>query len=155
MLAAYKPLILLGFHRSFHDTRTSSSRAHSAAPRFQLRPAALGSQLVGRPAGGIFLHSEILISTSTSKTKGYPKGCPETVEKVANATFSSRPHEISGSISCEIVAQNFVRGVISQAHVLGNDWISFYSAAQRAASPLGFQCSESALPTPSQGFRQR
>mgnify|MGYP001650040356 CR=1 FL=1 len=52
----------------------------------------------------------------------------ETVEKVANATFSSRPHEISGSISCEIVAQNFVRGVISQAHVLGNDWISFYSA---------------------------
>ena len=52
----------------------------------------------------------------------------ETVEKVANATFSSRPHEISGSISCEIVARNFVRGVISQAHVLGNDWISFYSA---------------------------
>ena len=35
---------------------------------------------------------------------------------------------MSGSISCEIVAQNFVRGVISQAHVLGNDWISFYSA---------------------------
>ena len=52
----------------------------------------------------------------------------ETVEKVANAAFSSRPHEISGSISYEIVAQHFVRGVISQAHVLGNDWISFYSA---------------------------
>ena len=27
MLAAYKPVILLGFHRSFHDTRTSSSQA--------------------------------------------------------------------------------------------------------------------------------
>ena len=52
----------------------------------------------------------------------------ETVEKVANATFSSRPHEISGSISCEIAARNFVRGVISEAHVLGNDRIEFYSA---------------------------
>ena len=27
---------------------------HAAAPPFQLRPAVLGSQLVGRPAGGIF-----------------------------------------------------------------------------------------------------
>ena len=32
--------------------RTSSAR--SLAPPFQLRPAALGSQLAGRPAGGIF-----------------------------------------------------------------------------------------------------
>ena len=32
--------------------KTSSAR--SLAPPFQLRPAALGSQLVGRPAGGIF-----------------------------------------------------------------------------------------------------
>ena len=37
------------------------------------------------------------------------------------------PHEISGSISWEIVAQNFVRGVISEAHVPGNDRIIFYS----------------------------
>ena len=28
----------------------------------------------------------------------------------------------------EKVGLSFVRGVISQAHVLGNDWISFYSA---------------------------
>ncbi len=32
-----------------------SERAHAAAPPFQLRPALLGSQLVGRPAGGYFL----------------------------------------------------------------------------------------------------
>ena len=32
------------------------------------------------------------------------------------------------SISGEIVSQNFVRGVISEAHVLENDGISFYSA---------------------------
>ena len=37
-------------------------------------------------------------------------------------------HEILTSISCEIVGQNFVRGVISEAHVLGNDRIEFYSA---------------------------
>ena len=37
-------------------------------------------------------------------------------------------HEILSSISCEIVGQNFARGIISEAHVLGNDGISFYSA---------------------------
>ena len=36
-------------------------------------------------------------------------------------------HEISTSISCEIVGQNFVRGVISEAHVLENDEIRSYS----------------------------
>ena len=36
-------------------------------------------------------------------------------------------HEISTSISCEIVGQNCVRGVISEAHVLENDEIRFYS----------------------------
>ena len=37
-------------------------------------------------------------------------------------------HEILASISCEIVGQNFVRGVISDVHAAGNDRISFYSA---------------------------
>ena len=36
------------------DLFYKSERAHAAAPPFQLRPAVLGSQLVGRPAGGIF-----------------------------------------------------------------------------------------------------
>ena len=31
------------------------------------------------------------------------------------------------SISSEIVGQNFAKGVIPEAHVLGNDGISFYS----------------------------
>jgi hypothetical protein len=37
------------------DLFYKSERAHAAAPPFQLRPALLGSQLVGRPAGGYFL----------------------------------------------------------------------------------------------------
>ena len=79
------------------------------------------------PRHELFVNS---VRLGTTKCPGRYRGTlSETVEKVADATFSSRSHEISGSISCEIVAQNFVRGVISQAHVLGNDWISFYSAA--------------------------
>ena len=53
---------------------------------------------------------------------------PETVEKVAAPLFRVELHEILTSISCEIVGQNFARGIISEAHVLGNDGISFYSA---------------------------
>ena len=53
---------------------------------------------------------------------------PETVEKVAEPLFRVELHEILASISCEIVGQNFARGIISEAHVLGNDGISFYSA---------------------------
>ena len=56
------------------------------------------------------------------------KAFGETVEKVAKPLFRMRLHEILTSISCEIVGRNFVRGVISEAHVLGNDGIEFYSA---------------------------
>ena len=41
--------------RLFMPEAKKTSSARSLAPPFQLRPAALGSQLVGRPAGGIFL----------------------------------------------------------------------------------------------------
>ena len=41
--------------------------------------------------------------------------------------FRGEPHEIFASISCEIVGKNFVRSVISEAHVPGNDEIIFYS----------------------------
>ena len=51
-----------------------------------------------------------------------------TVEKVAKPLFRERLHEILTSISGEIVGQNFVRGVLSAAHVLGKDGIEFYSA---------------------------
>ena len=51
----------------------------------------------------------------------------QTVEKVAKPLFRMGLHEISTSISCEIVGQNFVRGVISEAHVLENDEIRSYS----------------------------
>ena len=37
------------------DLFYKSERTHFVAPPFQLRPALLGSQLVGRPAGGYFL----------------------------------------------------------------------------------------------------
>ena len=47
----------------------------------------------------------------------------QTVEKVAKPLFRMGLHEISTSISCKIVGQNFVRGVISEAHVLENDEI--------------------------------
>ena len=49
------------------------------------------------------------------------------VEKVAETLFRVRLHEIFTSISYEIVGKNFVRRVISEAHVLGNDRISSYS----------------------------
>ena len=52
----------------------------------------------------------------------------ETVEKVAEPLFRVELHEILSSISCEIVGQNFVRGVLAGAHVLGKDGIEFYSA---------------------------
>ena len=52
---------------------------------------------------------------------------PETVEKVAEPLFRVRLHEILASISCEIVGKNFARSVISEAHVLENDKIKFYS----------------------------
>ena len=55
------------------------------------------------------------------------QGEGQTVEKVAKPLFRVGLHEISASISCEIVGLNFVRGVISEAHVLGNDEIRFYS----------------------------
>ena len=51
----------------------------------------------------------------------------ETVEKVAKPLFRVRLHEIFASISCEIVGKNFARSVISEAHVLENDKIKFYS----------------------------
>ena len=41
--------------RLFMPVAKKTSSARSLAPPLQLRPAALGSQLVGRPAGGIFL----------------------------------------------------------------------------------------------------
>ena len=49
------------------------------------------------------------------------------VEKVAEPLFRVRLHEIFASISCEIVGKNFARSVISEAHVLENDKIKFYS----------------------------
>ncbi|OUP50519.1 hypothetical protein B5F19_14930 [Pseudoflavonifractor sp. An184] len=39
----------------------------------------------------------------------------ETVEKVAEPLFRVELHEILASISCEIVGQNFARGIISEA----------------------------------------
>ena len=45
----------------------------------------------------------------------------ETVEKVEKPLFRVGLHEIFNSISCEIVLKNFVRSVISKAHVPGND----------------------------------
>ena len=45
----------------------------------------------------------------------------ETVEKVAMPLFRMGEHEIFTSISGEIVGKNFARGVISDAHVIGND----------------------------------
>ena len=53
----------------------------------------------------------------------------ETVEKVAMPLFRMEKHEIFASISCEIVGKNFARGVISDAHVIGNDVIELYSVA--------------------------
>jgi len=38
-------------------------------------------------------------------------------------------HESFASISSEIVGKSFVRSVISDAHVAGNDEISLYSVA--------------------------
>ena len=50
-----------------------------------------------------------------------------TFEKVDAPLFREELHEIFASISCEIVGKNFVSSVISEAHVPGNDGISFYS----------------------------
>ena len=41
--------------------------------------------------------------------------------------FREELHEVFTSIPCEIVGKNFARGVISEAHVPGNDEILFYS----------------------------
>ena len=41
--------------------------------------------------------------------------------------FREELHERQSSISCEKVGLSFVRGVISEAHVPGNDEILFYS----------------------------
>ncbi|HJG87180.1 hypothetical protein, partial [Pseudoflavonifractor capillosus] len=52
---------------------------------------------------------------------------PQSVEKVATATFSKELHEIFASISDEIVGKNFMRSVIFEAHVPENDGFSFDS----------------------------
>ena len=75
----------------------------------------------------------------------------QTVEKVAKLLFRMGLHEISTSISCEIVGQNFVRGVISEAHVLENDEIRSYSVVcgRRNSLQEGFfdkQSAERLLP---------
>ena len=62
---------------SFFLLGQSSSRAHSAAPRFQTATASLGSQLVCRPAGGFLACIRACIFFSTQdKTKGHSLGCP-------------------------------------------------------------------------------
>ena len=76
---------------------------------------------------------------------------PRAVEKVAKPLFRIGLHEISTSISCEIVGQNFVRGVISEAHVLENDEIRSYSVVcgRRNSLQEGFfdkQSAERLLP---------
>ena len=48
----------VSFATTFSFSKQTSSLIHSVAPPFQLRPTSLGSQLVGRPAGGIFLYIE-------------------------------------------------------------------------------------------------
>ena len=42
------------FRSLFMPGAKKTSFARSLAPPFQLRPAVLGSQLVGRPVGGVF-----------------------------------------------------------------------------------------------------
>lgn len=51
---------------------------------------------------------------------------------MAEPLFREGLHEISASISREIVGKNFVRGVISDVHAAGNDGIAFSSAARGA-----------------------
>ena len=51
------------------------------------------------------------------------------LEKVAKPLFRMGKHEIFTSISGEMVGKNFARGVISDAHVIGNDVIELYSVA--------------------------
>ena len=49
--------------RLFMPGAKKTSSARFPAPPFQLRPAPLGTQLVGRTVGGIFRHEEISILT--------------------------------------------------------------------------------------------
>ncbi len=67
-------------------------------------------------------------SPASNEKPDAPRGVRffQTVEKVAKLLFRMGLREISTSISCEIVGQNFVRGVISEAHVLENDEIRSY-----------------------------
>ena len=131
------------------------------------------------------MRSPVQIWVAAPKQKDILSDVLETVEKVAKPLFRMRLHEILTSISCEIVGRNFVRGVISEAHVLGNDGIEFYSAvcgrrdslqegffdslkdilsdvllfwaptAKGGLRPSGFQCSGSAKPPLRQGFHLR
>ena len=67
--------------------KTSSAR--SLAPPFQLRPATLGSQLVGRPAGGISKKKDTLKGVSQSAEKSGLRICVDRVSRhaVAAGTF--------------------------------------------------------------------
>ena len=56
------------------------------------------------------------------------RGAGETVEKVASPLFRVRMHAGQPSISCEKVGLSCARGVISDAHVVGNDGSKPYSA---------------------------
>ena len=77
-----------------------------------------------------------------------------TVEKVAKPLFRMGKHEIFTSISGEIVGKNFARGVISDAHVIGNDVIELYSVAcgRRNSLQEGFIYSLSAPPEKRRAF---
>ena len=55
---------------TFYASHEKSERVHFAAPPFHLRPASLGSQVVGGPAGGYFSFlAEILVLTALCKRK--------------------------------------------------------------------------------------
>ena len=56
---------------SFFISLQSSSRAHSAAPRFQTEPTSLGFGLGPPLRGGFFLSQKILILTVSFKIKGH------------------------------------------------------------------------------------
>ena len=59
----------------------------------------------------------------------------ETGEKVAMPLFRMGKHEIFTSISGEIVGKNFARGVISDAHVIGNDVRAFFTSRRSRGDP--------------------
>ena len=114
------------------STAGPPERRAGRSMEYLTRSLTTGRRKCGRCAGqAAFPLTCVLLCPFIYDRRPTPKGCrpPVTIEKVALPLFREKPHARCASIPSGKVGPPCVRGVISDAHVAGNDEIKFYSVA--------------------------